>query len=196
MKKIDKIKKLLRIIMIVLVIVIGIYAFKTVAPSIKKESNNDIDKVKEYVLYRRDSELYKGIFNKLKEELNKESIDYNKYAEYISELFIIDLYTLSNKNSSEDVGGIGYVLDSVKDNYKLNVSNTLYKYINSIDEKPTVSSIELISKKDTTYKLNNKIYDGYEISLKWDYTKDLGYEKEGIVIVIKDNDKLFVVEKK
>ena len=194
MKKIDKIKKMLRIIIILFAAVILIYTVIFVLPK-RKVTVKEEDKIMDYVLYESNTEFYKEVFSKLKEELKKEEIDYKKYAEYMSELFIIDLYTLEGKNNKTDIGGKMYIFDSIKKNFILNASNTLYKYVGLQKELPKVNSIELLDIKDSEYSLNDKNYNGYKVYLKWGYEKDLGYDNEGCVIVIRDNDKLYVVEK-
>ena len=168
MKKINNIKKVLRIIMLLLLIAIVVYAVLIVLPN--KPSNPQgevIDKVDNYVLYKRDTDLYKEEFNKFKEELNGTK-DIEKCAEYISKLFIIDLYTLSNKDNKNDVGGIQYVYEASKDNFVFNASNTIYKYINDMD-RPTVSNVTLRSTEKTTYKIKDKEYEAYLLELSWEY---------------------------
>lgn len=195
MKKIDKMKKILRIIILIFILVVAIYSFIFVLPKRNASDLKEEDKVMEYVLYDRDTDIYKDLFLKLKDELSKEEINYEKYAEYISELFIIDLYTLDNKNNKNDIGGKMYVYDSVKANFILNASDTLYKYIGLSKELPKVSSIELLNITKKEYNVGDKTYDSYVVNLKWEYEKDLGYDKEGNVIVIQDGKKLYVVEK-
>ena len=197
MKKIDKIKKILRIVMLALLVVIIIYALLIVLPknNTNRKENEGADKVGIYTLYKRDTELYKENFNLLKEELNGEK-NKEKISEYIAKLFIIDFYTLSNKDYKEDVGGLQYVYPSSKDNFILNASNTMYKYLNTLNEKPTVNKIDLNNIEKTTYKIDNKEYEGYILDLSWEYEKDLEYDKKGLVTVILDNDNFYVVEKK
>lgn len=198
MKKIDKIKKIIGISILLLIVVIGVYAVLIVLPNKGKGTEiTEVEKIKfDYVQYSRDNSVYKDTFKKLKEELNKESIDYKKYAEYISKLFIIDLYTLNNKNSKNDIGGLQYLKEELKNNFILNASNTMYKYV-GIDntDLSEVNSVELINIIDTKYSINSTEYSAYEVNLKWEYKKDLGYDKEGKLIVIKDGDKLYIVEK-
>ena len=198
MKKIDKIKKIIGIIILLLIVVIGVYAVLIVLPNKGKGTEiTEVEKIKfDYVQYSRDNSVYKDTFKKLKEELNKESIDYKKYAEYISKLFIIDLYTLNNKNSKNDIGGLQYLKEELKNNFILNASNTMYKYVGIDNTDLTeVNSVELINIVDTKYSINSTEYSAYEVNLKWEYKKDLGYDKEGKLIVIKDGDKLYIVEK-
>lgn len=200
MKKIDKTKKILRILMIILVVVIGIYVL-LLLPN-KSNQLKEGKKIKYgYVLYERDTNLYKDLFDELESTINKESIDYQKYASILSKLFIIDVYTLNNKLSKDDIGGIQYIMDSVKENYALNISNTLYKYIESnldntrVQELPVVKTIEVEKVEKSTYKIKDTEYVSYVVNLSWEYTKDLGYDKKGIVTLIKENDQLYIVEK-
>ena len=195
----NKIKRIIGISIFVLLIVVLIYFAFFVLPNRNKSvRGKKIDTIKfDYVLYERDKTIYKDTFNKLKEELNKDEINYEKYAEYISKLLIIDLYTLDNKASKNDVGGVQFVMDNIEENFILNASNTMYKYIGTSDIKmPEVVSIDLVELNEYTYTIENKDYQGYEVKLKWDYKEDLDYDKEGIVYVVKDEDKLVVVEKK
>ena len=197
MKKIDRLKRIIRILMILLIVIIVVYVLMVVMPKKKNSSIESVDKTKfGYTLAKRDSNLYKEVFNKLKEELDEDIIDYDKYAEYISKLFIIDLYTLNNKTHRNDVGGIQFVREDIKDNYKLNVSNTLYKYIKSEGTDIEVSKIDMNEINEITYDISDKKYDGYEVKLIWEYKEDNDYDKEGTIILIKDNDQLYIVEKK
>jgi len=198
MKKLDKIKKIMGIIILLLIVVIGIYAVLIVLPNRNKDIEvKETDKIKYgYIQYSRDTKLYKEIFNELKNELNNDSIDYKKYAENISKLFVVDLYTLNNKNSKEDVGGVQYLKEELKKNFILNASNTMYKYVGREDiTLPEVSSIELVNITEGKYSISNVEYNSYEVNLKWEYKKDLGYDKEGKIIVIKDGEQLYIVEK-
>lgn len=198
MKNINKIKRIIGIIICALIVVIGIYLVFVILPNKSKNiAPKEIEKIKfDYILYQRDNPIYKDIFNELKMELNNENIDYKKYAELISKLFIVDFYTLSNKTSKEDVGGVQFVKGEIKDNFILNSQNTIYKYIGiSSEENPEVNNIELVNISEYNYKIEDKEYEGYEVKLKWEYKNDLGYDKEGTIYVIKEGEKLVIVEK-
>lgn len=184
--------------MCALIIVIGIYLVLVFLPNKSKNiTPKEMEKIKfDYILYQRDNPIYKDIYYELKRELNNENIDYKKYAELISKLFIVDFYTLSNKTSKEDVGGVQFVKEEIEDNIILNAKNTLYKYIGiSNEENPEVNNIELVNISEYKYKIEDKEYDGYEVKLKWEYKKDLGYDKEGTIYVVKEGEKLVIVEK-
>ena len=192
---INKIKKIIRIIMLVVIALIAIYAIFVAIPS-KKNKDEGIENINnKYILYKRDSSLYKENFEKLRTILETSPVDNKEYAETIVKLFVIDFYTLDNKNDNTDIGGLQYVHSNLKDNLVLNASSTMYKYIKTTKELPKVKSITSVDTRETTYKINDKDYSAYAITINWEYDKDLGYEKQGTFIVVNDNGKLSIVEK-
>lgn len=192
---INKIKKIIRIIMLVVIALIAIYAIFVAIPS-KKNKDEGIENINnKYILYKRDSSLYKENFEKLRTILETSPVDNKKYAETIVKLFVIDFYTLDNKNDNTDIGGLQYVHSNLKDNLVLNASSTMYKYIKTTKELPKVKSITSVDTRETTYKINDKDYSAYAITINWEYDKDLGYEKQGTFIVVNDNENLSIVEK-
>lgn len=193
--QINKIKKILRIVMLVVVALIAIYAIFVAIPS-KKNKDEGIENINnKYILYKRDSNLYKENFEKLRTILETSPVDNKEYAETIVKLFVIDFYTLDNKDENTDIGGLQYVHSNLKDNLVLNASSTMYKYIKTTKELPRVKSITSVDTKETTYKISDKDYSAYAITINWEYDKDLGYEKQGTFIVVNDNGDLSIVEK-
>ena len=164
---------------------------------------SDLDKISgyNYTLKSNATDLYKNEFNKLKQNLESATIDDKEYALSVARLFIIDLYTLNNKTNKYDVGGSLYVHPDYVSNYKLNVQDTLYKYLEDNSSKqrnqklPIVSSIEVTLSEEIMFKVNEEEYPAYNILLEWDYKEDLGYDKEGEVDVVKVDKYYYVVEK-
>lgn len=197
MKKLKKIQKIIGLLIIAIILVIIVYGILIIIPN-KKNAKDISESIKYgYTLYKRDTKLYKDTFEKLKSVLEKDNINYNEYAKYASELFIIDFYTLNNKISKNDIGGIQFIHEDLKDNFIQKASDTVYKYINSEsvkNELPEVSTIKS-SVKEGKYKISDIEYDSYIVELNWDYIKDYGYEKNGIVTLVKVDDELFIVEK-
>lgn len=196
-----------KILLSIIVILIILFVIVLISLNFQTGKNNVEHKILDrienynYTLKDRDTELMQEVFNNLKNTLDAKEIDYEKYAEYLSELFIIDLFTLNNKDNKYDVGGKEYVLTEVLENYILNVEDTLYKYIVDInsedrEELPIVKSITLDNIEDTYYKYDNKEYNGYKIYLSWEYIKDLEYPEKGEVILIKKDNKLYIVSYK
>ena len=200
-------KILLFILVMVLVYAIGgvvYYYFNK-----PKEEENKIveipslDKIDgyDYILKSNDSEYYKELFNSLKSVLENKDVDDEEYAKLIAQMFICDLYTLDNKINKYDVGGSRFVLDDYVSNYKLNVQNTLYKYLednsnnNRKQELPIVTEIKIKTSEKTNYKIGDNSYSGYKITLEWTYKEDLGYDSKGEVTLIKNGNKYYVVQK-
>ena len=123
--------KILLIVIIVLIIVIiaTIVAFKFLKGSEPAEPVKVVDRIDnfDYTLDDRDTELMKNTYNELKTVLSSDEIDYEKYAEILSKLFVIDLFTMDNKVNRYDVGSTEYVYPDSVDNFKTNVEDTIYK---------------------------------------------------------------------
>ena len=199
------------IITISLVILFSILGYLAYNIFFKKEAKKDetsketnITEINGYgiTLTDNDTTLYKTEFEMLKANQQSENIDYQEYAKSIAKLYIIDLYTINNKVNKYDVGGLEFVYEGAKDNYVTNVTDTLYKYVedNSKNKRkqelPVVSSINVESINEATYKVNSEIitYNAYKIKVTWDYEKDLGYDKTAEVIIINKDNHLYVVE--
>lgn len=154
-----------------------------------------------YTLHSGATKLMKDEFAILKKNLDREDIDEAQYAESVAKLFIIDLYTISNKLNKYDVGGTQYVLPLSVANYKLNVKDTIYKYVeDNTDGKrtqilPEVKTIVVAQSSEITEIIDEKSYQGYKISLTWTYEQDLGYDTESDITVVKDEKYYYVSAK-
>ena len=202
MKK--KYKLLLCILVICIIVIIGLLVVKNIGKETPKNDVKVIDSIVDfsYTLDERDSNLMKDTYKNLKKELSSKDINYEEYSKLIAELFIIDLYTIDNKVNKYDVADLEYVYPDNLDNFKLNVQDTLYKNIEDntygkrTEKLPIVSSIEVLDIKQSTFKLKEEDVDSYVVSLKWNYEQDLGYDKEGIITLVKKDKKVYVVEYK
>ena len=204
----SKTKKRIDVFIIVLFILIGVGLFGYTGYVAYKSITDTSTRTKElisldlygYKLSDKDTELFSNTFKELEIVLNEDSIDYSKYAELLSKLFVIDVFTLNNKLASTDIGGLDYLHKDLKENFKENMGATLYKNVeNNLDgtrtqKLPEVSSINVTSIEETKYTYENEEYDGYNVSLSWEYVEDLGYEKSIKLTLIKDNGKLYVVK--
>ena len=170
------------------------------------KNNKNLDKgisIKgfDYILYEDDIDIYKDEFKKLKKNLESSNINYTEYAESISKMFVMDLYSLKVKKNMYDVGGVQFVYPDIRDNYKLNVTNTLYKYMkdNSDGKReqdlPMVKSVSIKNEDETKYKIGEEEFDGYKINLDIEYVKDLEYDKRAEIILVKKDKYLYIVEK-
>ena len=190
-------KSALLIIILTILISIGLYflLFSKSTGVLLVRSKDKTAKF-DYTLDKDNTNLMKENFKELKDILANDNINYEDYAKTLAKLFIIDLYTIDNKKSMYDVGSLEYVYD--KENFKTRCQNTLYKGLNDKstrknNEYPIVESINIDSFENGEFTYNDNKYESYEITLSWDYKKDLGYDKKGKVTIIKIEDKLYVV---
>ena len=119
----NKKKKMITIAIIAAVIIfmvgLGVYFYikinnqdKTLPKTIEVlESIKGYD----YKLEDRDTEIYKEKFSELKKMLESEENNLESYASLLAELFAIDLYTIDNKNSKYDVGGLDFIYQEDKE---------------------------------------------------------------------------------
>lgn len=206
MKK-DKLKRImlltLFILLIILVLVIYFKFFKKEQKEIKENKVVDTIKNYDYHLKEEDSKLTSTLFNELDKVLSDEEINEEEYAKLISQLFVIDFYTLNNKLSNTDIGGIQYIHPDIKDNFIIKAENTVYKYVksniyrNRTQELPIITNtiiedIKVTDYTSKTYKDNNS----YQIKIKVEYQKDLKYPTEIELKLIHKDKKLYIIEVK
>ena len=204
MKKKRKLKKKVVVMLILLVIlIIGTVGFLVYKNWPKSENSpvevKVVDKIPEYgyVLSDNAPQVYKDLFKKLVDVLKEQEVDYDEYARIISQMAVIDFYNLDNKSSKNDIGGTQFIKSDNVDNFILEASETVYKYIEqNLDGKrkqklPVVISSEVKELKNEKYKYK-KIEDdkAYKVKVAIDYKEDLGYPKEVTVKLLHTDKKL------
>ena len=205
MKKKNKILIILLLLLLAGGIGFGVYYFifkeepVTLEPTKEVQITNSIENYG-YNLDDRDTELFKTKFEELKTLLNEEQFDTEEYVSLISQLFIIDLYTIDNKISRYDVGGLEYVYKDAVASFQSVAQNSIYKTVeNNLDDTrtqklPEVSEIMIDSIKETTFTMpNDSVVNGYGVKLTWDYVESLGYDTHATLILIPDENKYGVV---
>lgn len=186
-------KKTIVIVLVIIIFLVIGYGIYKIIPS--KEETKPSYEVKgyNYVLYNNMSSTYKSLFHKLSTELEKEEIDEKVYATLISKMFLIDFYTLSDKITKNDVGGVEFIYTPARENFVLEASDTIYKYVeNNIDsdrtqELPKVKEVAVDDTNITTtsYTHGDIIDDNaYQIKATITYENDLGYPTNIVLILI------------
>ena len=192
---------------ILLFIVVGVILFSILFIKVYNDFIKDNSAQKEissieyygYTLNSNDTDLYKSYYKELDKVLKEKQVDYRSYASLLSKLFIVDVYNLNNKLASTDIGGLEFIHPDLKENFKENMSETLYKYVESnIDGKrtqelPIVKEVKVDNVFETKYTYNNTEYDAYLVNMNWTYEKDLGYQTSSKLTVIKVDNILYVV---
>ncbi len=211
-------KKIKKILLIILILsIIGLLSFIVYEKFFNTEKENEVKVIKTipgygYNLDDNETVVYKEEFNNLEKILSSSEVNYEDYALSIAKLFIIDFYTLDNKLSKNDIGGVSYIHPLVKDNFIEEARSTFYKYLevktdkrtqklpevsNIIDEKIENTTFKIKSNNTTTNKNNKVTYetvDAYKVTISWEYKEDLGYESECKIIIIKKDNMLYIVE--
>jgi hypothetical protein len=192
-------------VIIIVVIIIGIASYFILGSNDKTTTITDksVDEISGYniSLSENDSDTYKNAYYELKENLTSDNIDYDAYALSVAKLFVIDLYTMDTKINKYDVGGLELVLPDYQDNYTLNVTNTIYNYLEDntngkrTQSNPHVKSVAVSSNEKKEYTIGDDTYNAYVFNIEITYSTDLGYDKNAEVIVINKDNHMYVVEK-
>ncbi len=207
MRKVLNKNKLFYFVMIslILVVIIVIGVKFTLEFLVKNEKNvvtkKELDSLElyGYTLDDYDSDLYKEYFNDLKSTLNSKEVNYEDYAKEIVKLFVSDFYTLDNKLTSSDIGGVEFIPSDMVENFKMHAGDTMYNHVKTniygdrVQKLPIVKSVEVTNIENITYTYKDKEYSAYKVSARWEYQEDLGYKNNEIFTLIKDNNKLYIV---
>lgn len=203
MKK--KYKYPLLLLILVIIIIVGLILFKLFFAKDEVKNNvKVIDSIVDfsYTLDERDTKLMKDTYEELKNILKEREIDYDEYAKVLAKLFVIDLFTMDNKINKYDVACLEYVYPDNLENFKTNVEDTIYKlmedntYGKRTEKLSIVNNVEITNEKESTFKINEEEVPSYVVTLNWTYDKDLGYDKNATITMIKKDKKLYVVEYK
>lgn len=154
-----------------------------------------------YYLESNSTRIYKKYYKELENELKDNKVDEEKYAQLVAELFSIDYYTLNNKVTNKNIGGVQFIHSNLKDKFISDSSNTVYKYIknnlykNRHQQLPEVNSVEVKDLK--LIKYNKKDYkddSAYEVTVSIGYVKNYDYPTSLTITLIHENNKLVIVE--
>lgn len=208
MKKKRKLKKkvvvFIVIIGILIISTIGIILYKSFASKTGNVSKV-VDEIPEYgyVLEDDQPKVYKDLFKKLADVLKKDPVNDEEYAKLISQMVVIDFYNLENKVSKNDVGGTQFISSKNVNNFVLEASETVYKYIEQDiygDRKQELPSVKASSVKDVKqepYRYKNVDDDkAYVVTVNLEYKEDLGYPTEMVIKLLHNDKKLEVYEMK
>lgn len=189
------------LVVIIVLLVLGIVVFFQTRPKLQVVSV--VSEISDYNYYLESNAtgVYKKYYQQLESELSNNKIDEENYAKLIAKLFLIDYYTLNNKITNKDIGGVDFIHTNLKEGFIEEASNTIYKYVkNNLYGKrrqklPEVEDVEIIDIKNIKYK-NKDYYDeaGYEIEAEIKYVKDLEYPEKVNLKLIHEDNKLVIVE--
>lgn len=154
-----------------------------------------------YYMESNATRIYKKYYKLLENELKDNKVDEEKYAQLVAELFAIDYYTLNNKVTNKNIGGVQFIHSNLKDKFISDSSNTVYKYIknnlykNRHQQLPEVNSVEIKEIKKVKYnKKDYKDDSAYEVVVNIGYVKNYDYPTSLTVTLIHEQNKLVIIE--
>lgn len=200
-----KTKALGFIFILILFLLAGFLYIKIYKDSSSKnvEKISTVDNIKSYgySLNSNASKYYEDLFKELKEILNKDSVNEQDYAKKISQLYVTDLFTLSNKITSSDVGGVQFVYKDFEEDFISIAQTSLYSNVKSNvygDRKqqlPEVSEVVVLETAQKDFKYKDTIFENsYYINVEIKYKKDMGYPTKYQVVISKNDKNLEVVK--
>lgn len=206
-KRISKKKIIKFILVLILLLFIVLGAYQVITGMKDKKKVKQQVKVEEkiddygYELADNETEYYKGLFKELKAVLNEKELDEEKYASLISQLFLADFFTLDNKLSKNDIGGLQFVYSDFQTDFEKLAKESVYRYIeNNIygDRKqslPIVKEVSVINIENTSFNyLDQTDEHAYQVDLKISYEEDMGYQEDATLVLIHNNDRLEIIK--
>lgn len=206
-----KIKPITKILLCLIVVALIVGGFLVWNNFIKPKNNKMkvVDSIKnkdvDYIVSENDTKIFKSTFNELKKVLNEKEVDNKKYAEAITKLFVIDFFTLSNKTSKNDVGGVQFVYDNYKTDFVEGARNSIYKQVHSnvTDDKsnsslPTVTKVTIddIDEISPYSMFEGDLFTedqvGYMVNISWEYKNKDDFQKNATIIIVPDGKKLSI----
>ena len=204
-------KKKIRIFVLVVLLIVILLALAIWQGNKLLNSNKEakvikvVDKIDEYGynLNENETDYYKKIFKKLKKELSKDAPDEEEYAKLISQLFISDFYSLNNSTSKNDVGGIQFVYTDFQNDFVNLAKESVYSTVESNiygerkQKLPVVSEVVVNELRQESFEYSDKSDDAaYVVDLTVNYKEDMGYQKDIILTLIHNENKLEIAKMK
>lgn len=205
-KRVKRKPKKLLIIMFILIIlvVVGVAVYFLTFNKEEVKEAKVVSKIDHYgyELKSNKSTKYKKLFKELQEILSEKEVDEKKYVKKITEMFIVDFYSLEDHISKTDVGGVDFVHPDVLENFIVNAEDTIYKYVESNiygqrkQELPIIDTVTIDSVDNDTYSYGETIDDNaYIVKASWKYgSSSSGYQTSANFVYVHDGDKLQLVE--
>ena len=194
-----------KIIFIIVLVLSLLFLYFSVKRSFSSKSV-EVEKIDsilnyDYNLYSNQSNVYKSEFKKLKEILESDNINIEEYEREVSKLFVIDFFTLDDKVTNIDIGGLEFIHENMRSNFVKKARNTIYKNVqNNVygDRKqklPLVKDVKISREMIVSYEKDDlKDENAKELELDIEYEKDLKYKSSVILTLIHENEKIYIVE--
>ena len=205
MKMKKRVKKILIAILLITVVVLGYLSYKQFFGEKEVKEVKVVNEIKKYGYKLKDNKpaAYKKMFGELKEILEADKVDEEAYAKKISEMFVYDFYSLKDKVSKTDLGGVDFVHPDALANFLTNAQDTYYKYVenniygNRKQSLPVVTNISIDNVKQEAFEYGDKSDDkAYFVDVSWSYSDSQfsDNQSKATLIFVHDDIKLYLVE--
>ncbi len=208
MKLKKSVKRLIVVLVIITVLISGGIIISKLLP--KKEETKKAKVINtieayNYVLKDNKSKKYQSLFKELSKILTEDEVNEESYVSKLSEMFIVDFYSLVDKSSKTDIGGVDIVHPDILGNFLDNAENTFYKYVesdiynNRTQKLPEVDTVTIESVEKTTYTYGeNTDENALSVKASWTYKGEEfnDYQKSATLIFVHKDKKLYLVELK
>ena len=205
MKMKKRVKKVLIAILLITVVVLGYLSYKQFFGEKEVKEVKVVNEIKKYGYKLKDNKpaAYKKMFGELKEILEADKVDEEAYAKKISEMFVYDFYSLKDKVSKTDIGGVDFVHPDALENFLTNAQDTYYKYVenniygNRKQSLPVVTNISIDNVKQEAFEYGDKSDDkAYFVDVSWSYSDSQfsDNQSKATLIFVHDDIKLYLVE--
>ena len=198
-------KKKQKLMLLVIILIVILLVFLLI-PKNKQKKEQEVtieDQIEKYgyTLDDNETDYYKDLFEELKTVLSEDSIDEEKYAKLITQLFIADFFNLDNKLSNSDIGGLQFVYTDYQDTFSKFAKDSIYNTVKSNlygdrkQELPVVTEVIVnnIEQTNITY-LDEEDSNGYIIDVKILYQEDLEYQTTASLYLAHADNKLEIIK--
>ena len=207
MKLKKKVRRFLLAVLIIALIVVCAFLVKNMFFDKQEVKETKVLKTIDkygYSLKDNKTKKYKKMFEELNEILEEDQVDEEDYVKKITEMFIYDFYSLDDKASKTDIGGVDFVHKDVLQNFLIAAEDTYYKYVesniynNRQQRLPVVDDITIESVNQDSYTIAGGATDdkAFFVKVNWDYTDSSfdSYQKSAELVFVHNDVRLDLVE--
>ncbi len=206
-------KKLVKILFLLLtlmmIILAGLEVKNIMDSSNKTKQVSDTKEIGPYTVSVKQNDLEKEVEKDLEAALKSKKR--NDILREVSRYFVADYFSLNDKKSVNDIGGLGFVLKNNITSFKTNAINSYYgdipvfQEVYGVDNLPVV--VEASTKKPQKYDINQlkirknddfKAVSAYSVVVNWKYEENEALTDKNIVNSVKivfvkaDDDNYYV----
>jgi hypothetical protein len=199
-KKINIKKLIIAALILIGIVCLLLWIFKKNQPVEVNVNATDNMSTYGYSIPDNATDYYKSLYKELQTNLNGTEVNEEEYARSITKLFLTDFFTLSNKVTKSDIGGVQFVYSSYQDDFMKYAKDGIYNVVqsnldgNRKQDLPTIKSVEITKLSNEKYTYQDKTDEkAYDIKATMTYEKDMDYQTDAELVIIHTDKKLEIV---